>query len=239
MPIVLIPSRYNSSRFPGKSLAKINGLEMIVHVVKESIIAVGKENVYVVTDDDRIVDCVSGYGYQCIKNNLDAISGSDRIANAVVLFNSDLIVNVQGDEPLVKYTDILSVIEAKRDKIEYVINCFCYEKNDINNLNTPKVVTDGTSSDNLVYISRQPVPTGIIVYKRQIGIYAYWKEQLVAYYGAGSTKGVLESYENIEILRLLEYGVKIKMVQLTTHYQSVDVPEDIKKVEDIMNGVVK
>lgn len=239
MPIVFIPSRYNSSRFPGKSLAKINGLEMIIHVVKESIIAVGYDNVYVVTDDDRISDCVANYGYQSIKNSLDAVSGSDRVANAAMLFNCDLVVNVQGDEPLVKHTDILKVIEAKRKNIEHIINCYCYEKDNINNLNTPKVVTDGTSSDNLIYISRQAIPTGEKVYKRQIGIYAYWKEQLLKYYGAGREKGILEYYENVEILRLLEHCEKIKMINLTNQYQSVDVVEDIKKVEDIMNGVKK
>jgi 3-deoxy-manno-octulosonate cytidylyltransferase (CMP-KDO synthetase) len=84
-------------------------------------------------------------------------------------------------------------------------------------------------------MSRQAIPTGTKIYKRQVGIYAFWMYQLIEYYGAGHTKGFLEAHENIEILRLLELGVKVKMVQLKHAYQSVDVPGDIKKVEEIIN----
>jgi len=234
MPLILIPSRFNSSRFTGKPLAKICGKEMILHVAERCVQAVGHENVYVVTDDKRIESCVTGSGYRAILNSKDAICGTDRIANVASVFDHDLVVNVQGDEPLVDPEDIKKVIAAKRRHIGSVINCYCYEKGDINNPNTPKVVTDGALSDNLVYMSRQPIPTGCAIYKRQIGIYAFWMYQLVEYYGEKFSRGFLETHENIEILRFLEHRVKVKMIKLPGAYQSVDVPADIKKVEKII-----
>jgi len=233
---VIIPARYKSSRFEGKPLALINGKPMILHVAEKCSMAVGKENVYVATDDNRI-ECVAiNNGFKAVMTNIHHCCGSERVLEVSELIDSEIIINVQGDEPLLKPDDLIKVIEAKRNyyNIEYVVNCYCEDTENIENLNTPKVVID--KDNNLIYISRHPIKGNSSVYKKQVGIYAFYKNQLKKGFGwLEKEKHGLERYENIEILRLIENGMKVKMLKLDSKYQSVDVPEDIKKVEAILN----
>ena len=232
---VIIPARYKSTRFPGKSLVDINGKPMIIWVVELSCKAVGKENVFVATDDDRIATVIKDYGYNYIMTT-DCSSGTDRVAQASFQIDGDIILNVQGDEPLLNPSDIQKVIDEKIIYPNSVIKCMSkIDSNEAMNLNTIKVVTN--FDNDLIYMSRSPVPSTKLgvsnnTYK-QVCIYAFTKEELKRFYDLGITS--LESDEEIDILRFLELGMKVKMIETYEKNQSVDVPEDVNKVLEILN----
>jgi len=133
---VIIPARYKSTRFPGKSLIDINGKPMIIRVVEIACKAVGKENVFVATDDERISDVIEDYGYNYIMTT-DCPSGTDRVAQASRLMEADIVLNVQGDEPLLNPNDIERVIEHKKKHMDSVVNCMSkIDAEEANNVNT-------------------------------------------------------------------------------------------------------
>ncbi len=235
---VVIPSRYKSSRFPGKPLVDILGKPMVVRVADLSAKAVGKENVYVATDDNRIGDVVEEHGYNVIYTSEECLTGTDRVAEASFEIDADVIVNVQGDEALLDPDDIVKAVECKIE-IEGVVTCMAKltssEKPE--DLKTCKVVTN--LNGDLMYVSRNAIPsskTGIVksAYK-QICIYAFNKKQLKDYYDIGKKNGKtpVEASEDIEIIRFLEMGVKVKMVEVEGGTLAVDFPEDVKEVEKI------
>lgn len=227
---VIIPARYDSTRFPGKPLAAIKGKAMVCHCVDSAIAAVGNENVYVATDSVKIADAVC---CKVIMTPKECQCSSDRVAEAVRGIDTDVIIDLQGDEPLITSQDILNVIKMKRERQEYVINAYCMEKFDIENENTPKVITHGMYTDDLIYISRKAL--GGRIYKRQIGLYGFYKEQLLRLYGVNKARGSLEQLEDVHILRCIDHRQKVLMLKLKGRYQSVDVPEDVAKVEGILN----
>ena len=237
---VVIPSRYKSTRFPGKPLVDILGKPMVVRVADLSAIAAGKDNVYVATDDKRIGDEVESHGYNVIYTSEECLTGTDRVAEAALSLEAEIIVNVQGDEALLDSNDILKVVECKVDNKDAVVTCMAkltsFENPD--NLKTCKVVTN--LNDELMYVSRNAIPSsksGIVsgAYK-QVCVYAFNKEQLKLYHDRGKTIGKTpaESSEDIEIIRFLELGVKVKMVEVDGGTLAVDFPEDVKLVEKIL-----
>jgi len=233
---VVIPARYKSSRFPGKPLAKIKGKEMILWVAGIAEIAVGLENVYVATENEEIVDVVKSYGYKVILTSDSCLTGTDRVAEAAMEIDADIIINIQGDEPLLNPDDIKKVIEYKLHYPDHVINCMAnltkYE--DVKNKKIPKVITN--LEDELIYMSRNPIPgtkTGNgLNPKKQVCIYAFNREHLQKF--SSNNKTPLEAQEDIEIIRFLEMGQKVKMVMLDNVSHAVDYPEDIKIVEDLL-----
>lgn len=233
---VVIPARYKSSRFPGKPLAKIKGKEMILWVAGIAEIAVGLENVYVATENEEIVDVVKSYGYKVILTSDSCLTGTDRVAEAAMEIDADIIINIQGDEPLLNPDDIKKVIEYKLHYPDHVINCMAnltkYE--DVKNKKIPKVITN--LEDELIYMSRNPIPgtkTGNGSNpKKQVCIYAFNREHLQSF--SSNKKTPLEAQEDIEIIRFLEMGQKVKMVMLDNVSHAVDYPEDIKIVEDLL-----
>ena len=226
---VIIPARYKSTRFPGKSLIDINGKPMIIRVVEIACKAVGKENVFVATDDERISDVIEDYGYNYIMTT-DCPSGTDRVAQASRLIEADIVLNVQGDEPLLNPNDIERVIEHKKKHMDSVINCMSkIDSEEANNVNTIKVVTN--FNNDLIYMSRSPIPATKVglsdnTYK-QVCIYAFTKEQLEKFYKMKKT--LLELDEDIDILRFLEMGINVKMIETFGTTQAVDVPQDVDK----------
>ena len=232
---VIIPARYKSTRFPGKSLIDINGKPMIIRVVEIACKAVGKENVFVATDDERISDVIEDYGYNYIMTT-DCPSGTDRVAQASRLIEADIVLNVQGDEPLLNPNDIERVIEHKKKHMDSVINCMSkIDSEEANNVNTIKVVTN--FNNDLIYMSRSPIPATKVglsdnTYK-QVCIYAFTKEQLEKFYKMKKT--LLELDEDIDILRFLEMGINVKMVETFGTTQAVDVPQDVDKVVGLIN----
>lgn len=234
---VVIPARYKSSRFPGKPLAKIKGKEMIIRVAEIAEAAVGIQNVYIATENEEIVDVVKGYGYKVVLTSDSCLTGTDRVAEAALEIDADIIVNVQGDEPLLDPNDIKRVIKSKLEHPNYIINCQAYlnGKEDIADKKIPKVITN--LKNELMYCSRNPIPgtkegNGKRP-KKQVCIYAFSREHLKAFTQQGS-KTPLEEEEDIEINRFLELGYKVKMVEVNGNTLAVDYPEDIELVESLI-----
>jgi 3-deoxy-manno-octulosonate cytidylyltransferase (CMP-KDO synthetase) len=240
--VVMIPARYASSRYPGKPLVPLLGKPMILWVAELSARAVGTENVYVATEDRRIVEVVEAAGFQAVMTTDDALTGTDRLAQAAEQAEADLYINVQGDETLLDPADILKVRDAKLAHMDDVINGFSWisDAENPHSVNIPKVITN--ERDELVYMSRVVLPgfkdpkCAPARYKKQVCIYAFTREELAAFRGFGR-KSVLEYSEDIEILRFLEMGKTIRMVETKPGSLAVDVPEDVANVEAALRAV--
>lgn len=234
--VVIIPARFASSRYPGKPLVPLAGKAMILWVAELSARAVGRENVFVATEDSRISDLVAKAGYQSVMTSDNCLTGTDRLAEAAEKIAADIYINVQGDEPLVDPADILKVCVAKQEMMNSIVNGYCWmtSEEDPKSVNIPKVITN--EKDELVYMSRSALPGFKDVkcapgrYKKQVCIYAFTKEELISFKKFGR-KSTLEYSEDIEILRFLELGKKIQMVETRPGSLAVDVPEDVYQVE--------
>jgi 3-deoxy-manno-octulosonate cytidylyltransferase (CMP-KDO synthetase) len=233
--VVIIPARFSSSRYPGKPLVPLLGRPMILWVAELAAKAVGRDNVYVATDDERISQIVEDAGFSFVMTG-PAETGTDRIADAASEIKADIFINVQGDEPLVDPEDILRIRDAKLENPGKVINGFAWigEGEDPKSVNIPKVITN--EEDELVYMSRLPVPgfkdekNKPGRYKKQVCIYAFSQEELRRYREFGR-KSQLEKSEDIEILRFFELGVAVRMIKTKPGSLAVDVPGDVDKVE--------
>ncbi|MEJ6951191.1 3-deoxy-manno-octulosonate cytidylyltransferase [Natronospora cellulosivora (SeqCode)] len=234
--VAIIPARYASTRFPGKPLVKIKGKPMIEHVYKRVSDIEEINKVIVATDDQRIYNAVQKFSGEVLMTSSDLNSGTDRIAEVAKDLRADIIVNVQGDEPLIKqemvkeainpfYTDSNALMSTLKKKID--------DLSEIDNPNVVKVVTD--SNNNALYFSRSRIPYNRLNkanYYKHIGLYVYNREFLMKYSQMEQTK--LERIESLEQLRALENGYKIKVVETNYNSIGVDLPEDIIKVEKII-----
>jgi 3-deoxy-manno-octulosonate cytidylyltransferase (CMP-KDO synthetase) len=237
--VVLIPARFGSSRYPGKPLVNLLGKPMVLWVAELSAKSVGKDNVYVATEDQRIADVVTNAGFNSLMTSDNALTGTDRLAEAAAQIEADIYINVQGDEPLVDPLDILKVRDAKLDNMDSIVNGFSWisELEDPHSVNIPKVVTN--ERNQLVYMSRLAVPgfkdtkDAPERYKKQVCIYAFTREELESFSLFGR-KSELEKSEDIEILRFLEMDKTILLVETQPGSLAVDVPSDVVKVEKAM-----
>lgn len=242
--VIIIPARYESSRFPGKPLVSLLGKPMILWVAELSVKAVGKENVYVATDDVRISEVVQQAGYSFVMTSDSALTGTDRLAEAAQQIEADIYINVQGDEPIVDPVDICKVRDKKIECPNAIINAFCWisEEEDPESVNIPKVITN--EKDQLVYMSRKALPgykddkNAPLRYKKQVCIYAFTKDELIAFKVFGR-KSELEACEDIEILRFLEMDKPIFMVESSGGSLAVDIPDDVKQVEAALREIKK
>ena len=235
---VIIPARFNSSRFPGKPLIKLCGKEMILWVAEICSKAVDISNVFIATDDNRISNLVSKNGFQAILTSPDLLTGTDRVAEASKNLDYEIYVNVQGDEPLIDPIDILKAIELKSNYPESVINSYCSIplNENPNNLNIPKVVMK--ENNDLIYISRAKIPKSKNndedqIYKKQVCIYSYNNSDLDKFLSYGR-KSRTEKIEDIEILRFFELNINIKMFEASKSSLAIDVPEDVQRVENAL-----
>lgn len=236
---LLIPARYGSSRFPGKPLAPILGKPMIQHVYERASLAKGVSNIYVATDDLRIKEAVEAFGGQVIMTKAEVASGTDRIEDAISqlsLDDDDLVINIQGDQPLVDPISIEQLIALfEQHPGEFSMGTLGVEITDKTQLNDPKhvkVVFD--SNYNALYFSRACIPFGRDtkdhpVYKH-LGIYGYTKAFVTTF--AKLPLGHLEDLEKLEQLRALEHGHRIKIAISAFDSPSVDTPEDIRICEE-------
>ena len=231
--IAVIPARYDSTRFIGKSLCMIKGKTMIEHVyscVKKAKV----DEVLVATDDERIFGVVQKFGGKVVMTSKHHKSGTDRIAEAVKKLPYDFILNVQGDEPLIPYKALNKLIElAKKnpDKEMFTIVTPLKEIKDISlNPNIVKVVMDKNS--NALYFSRHSIPHRGKKYFRHIGVYLYTKKCLKKL--VSLKRGELEKSENLEQLRALENEIQIKVLKVNNMPPDVNVPEDINKILRLM-----
>lgn len=241
--VVVIPARYSSSRYPGKPLVKLLGKPMVLWVAELSARAVGQENVYVATEDQRIAKIVAEAGFQAIMTSDNCLTGTDRLAEASKQINADIYINVQGDEPLVNPEDIKKAINLKTQDVNTIYNGYCWlsDIEDPNSVNIPKVITN--EQDDLVYMSRKALPgfkdvkNQPVRFKKQVCIYAFTAQELEDFYTFGR-KSILEFSEDIEILRFFEWGQKIRMFETHEGSLAVDVPSDVPVVEDALKRLI-
>lgn len=242
--VALIPARLASTRFPTKPLAMILGKPMILWVAELTSKAVGHENTYIATDAKIIADVVRESGFNVVMTSPDALTGTDRIAEAIRKIEGDVFINVQGDEPMLDPASITKVVEASKKYPGAVVNGYApiSKDEDPANVNIPKCVI--ASDGRLLYMSRAAVPAYKSkekrpkVYYKQVCIYAFTREQLEAYAAAGK-KAPCEAPEDIEILRFLDMGYDIRMIELPGDTLAVDAPSDIIAVERAMEKMEK
>lgn len=229
---VVIPARYKSSRFPGKPLVKIAGVPMVVRVAAIGAKAFGAACTYVATDDVDIARAVEAAGYQYVMTDHDCATGTDRLVEAAEHIEADIIIDLQGDEPLVNPLDLREIAEYKACYPNHVINAMAAATpEEMASRKVVKVVVD--EEDVLLYASRAPVPAGkdgVQPGLKQVCIGAFDRRQLQWYRGA---KSRLEQLEDVEVLRFVEGGIPVKMMMATSTH-SVDVPEDVPIVEALL-----
>ncbi|MCB0338053.1 MAG: 3-deoxy-manno-octulosonate cytidylyltransferase [Bdellovibrionales bacterium] len=235
---VIIPARYKSTRLPGKPLVEILGKSLVRRVWEKCVEAVGPKCVYIATDDSRISQHCEEHGMQCILTPESCLTGTDRIWEASKVLETQLLINVQGDEPLLDPADITKVIEEAIQNPDTVICGMCEitDEKDFRSPTVPKVVCD--QNNFLLYMSRAAIPTSKALtfekaYK-QVCIYGLPKHKLEIF-GKHQAKTPIESIEDIELLRFIEMGHRIKMVEVSSSSVAVDVPEDVARVEGILS----
>ncbi len=233
--VAVIPARFRSSRFPGKPLVRIRGVPLILRVHARVATAFPADQIVVATDDQRIRDVCEAHQVRTVMTSTTCLTGTDRVCEAASALDADIIVNVQGDEPLIHGDDILAVLQAKRAHPDQVINAMCALPRDIDatSPNIPKVVArrDGQ----LVYMSRAPIPfahdrRAEPTFLRQVCIYAFSRRELELF-ASVRARTPLERAEDIEILRFVDLGVPVRMVTVRGASLAVDVPADVLRVE--------
>lgn len=234
---VVIPARYQSTRFPGKPLVDLNGKTMIQRVWERCCKAVPKEMVYIATDSEEISSEVKKFGGQVVMTSSGCITGTDRVAESNLNLDRDFLINVQGDEPLINPNDIKLVVKTYQDNPGVIVNCMSVIKSqeEFRSLTVPKVVT--TITGKLMYMSRAAVPGSKSdkfgkAYK-QVCIYAFSREHL-SFFFSQNKKTPVEESEDIEILRFLENDIPIQMVEVESSSMAVDTPCDADKVRKLL-----
>lgn len=236
--IIVIPARFNSSRFPGKPLKKINGTPMIKRVYDQCLKGFDGK-VIVATDDNRIDSYCKSNNINSIVTSTSCITGTDRVYQASLNHNVDFVINVQGDEPIFDPEDIKKFIsEVKKYNMEYEVFAGytgINDKKDYLSNQIPKILLNKKSE--LIYTSRSPIPGSknneFKKSNKQVCIYAYTINALKLF--CSEEKTPIEKIEDLELLRFIENDVKVKMVKLSNTSISVDNPEDLKKVEKFLN----
>jgi 3-deoxy-manno-octulosonate cytidylyltransferase (CMP-KDO synthetase) len=234
--LVVIPARFQSTRFPGKPLADLDGSPLIEHVWKRCCRAVDAMDVVVATDDERIAAVARDFGAIVEMTSSACLTGTDRVAEVASRHRADWYINVQGDEPFVDPAAIQKVIEAAKTAEEEVIAVNTMsaitEESEFRSATVPKAVTD--LRGRLLYMSRAAIPAdkhlGFQTAFRQVGLYAFRPSALVPYQ-PGAKKSPLEEIEDIEILRLLESGAHVRMVEVPASGIAVDTPEDLERAQ--------
>lgn len=235
--LCVIPARYASSRLPGKPLADIAGKPMIQWVYEQAKKANRPQETVVATDNQMVFAAVEGFGGKVVMTSAEHQSGTDRLAEVAAMYPKvDLIVNVQGDEPLIppEIIDLLvGAFDTDAEISMATLKCIMSEA-EYTNPAAVKVVTD--TRDNALYFSRAQIPyirnqTGVEVYKH-IGIYAYKRDFLLNF--ASMPQSILEKTESLEQLRALENGYKIKVLPVDYSVVGVDTPEDLEHVRKIL-----
>jgi 3-deoxy-manno-octulosonate cytidylyltransferase (CMP-KDO synthetase) len=237
--IGIIPARWASKRFEGKVLALIREKPMIQHVWERARNSECLDDLVIACDDDRVVFAATQFGAKTIMTSNACASGTDRIAEAIESLDGDIIVNIQGDEPLIDPVVIdtlaAALVEDPTCSIATAVKVLTSKK-ELKDPNVVKVVVDGEK--NALYFSRSPIPYNRdseeeAVYYKHLGIYSYRRDFLLSY--KILPKSNLEIVEQLEQLRALEFGYKIKTVITDVETIGVDTPEDIALVEKLLS----
>lgn len=240
--LAVIPARYASVRFPGKPLAAIAGQPMIQRVVERVRQARRVSRVVVATEDERIKAAVEKLGGEAVMTRADHRTGTDRVAEVAAHIQAAIYVNVQGDEPLIDPGTIDAVVGEMQEDEAIQIGTPCtaiLQPKDIMDPNVVKVVLD--FDGNGLYFSRAPVPWVrdssvkiAVKHWKHIGLYAFRRDALLEF--PTLPPGELERVEQLEQLRWLENGFRIRVVETDYDAVSVDVPADVERVERILSG---
>ncbi len=250
--VAIIPARYSSNRFPGKPLALIHGRPMIQHVVERALQVPLLSRVVVATDDGRIARAVREFGGEAVETRADHPTGTDRLAEAAELLGiseHDVVVNIQGDQPLFPADIVEQVARPLLDDPALPMATLIYKiirPEEIDDPNHVKTVFD--RQGRALYFSRSPIPfqrnpeeNGRPTYYKHLGFYAYRKGFLLSY--VALPEGEWERHEKLEQLRALEYGYTVRVVLTTYDSIEVDTPADLARVEQYIttmnqNGTV-
>jgi len=236
----VIPARFASTRFPGKVLSPIAGKTMLQHVHERASLSSYLTSVIIATDDDEVARVARKFGARVRMTRPDHLSGTDRVAEVASAETADLVVNIQGDEPLIDPAAIDAAILPMVHEPDLVMGTLkkrIENPREIADPNVVKVVTD--HAGDAIYFSRSPIPferdnAGSVPYFKHIGLYVYQREFLLAY--PALPVGPLETTERLEQLRALENGYGIRVVE--TEYESlgVDTPEDLARVSKLFDA---
>ena len=244
MPIAIIPSRYGSSRLQGKSLVPIAGKPMIQRVYEQAQKSVVVTDVWVATDDRRIVAAVEAFGGNALMTSDTCRSGTDRVAetaNSLRLATDDIIINIQGDQPVFdprSLDDLISPFDIDPGVAMSTLAFKIRNPREITDPKDVKVIFD--AKGNALYFSRAQIPfprdagTDTDYYKH-LGFYAYKKSFLDRFVTLPTSR--CEAVEKLEQLRALEYGYPIKVVVTRFDSPEIDLPEDIVRVEHLLTGI--
>lgn len=237
---LIIPARYQSTRFQGKPLADISGVPMIKRVFDQCSKAVNPSTIYVATDSKKIEDYCVSVNIQVVLTDDSCLTGTDRVAQAAEKLGGDVFINVQGDEPLFNPEDIKCLIqEVKRDpsKVYCGYTAIDSEQN-FRSLSVPKMVF--SSNGKLLYTSRSGIPgnkSGEFNFGyRQVCAYAFPMEALRKF-AEVKGKGALEDTEDLELLRFLEMDFPVYMLEMSNSSIPVDHPEDVALVENALKSL--
>jgi len=238
--IAVIPARWASTRLPGKVLADINGKPMIQHVWEGAKKAKFIDEVLIACDEPKVEEAARKFKAQTVMTSISHTSGTDRIAEAVKSFKADIVLNIQGDEPLVQpqMAEALAkaLLDDKKSVMSTVVKVMT-DDSELNNPNVVKVVID--HQGNALYFSRSPIPfnreqkpfAGLRYYKH-FGLYGYRRDFLMKFKDLPASG--LEQTEKLEQLRVLEAGYRIKTVTTTFDTVAVDTMEDLQRVREIL-----
>jgi 3-deoxy-manno-octulosonate cytidylyltransferase (CMP-KDO synthetase) len=242
---IIIPARYQSSRFPGKVLAPLAGRPMIQHVWERATAVPGVDRVVVATDDARVAAAAKHFGADVMMTSDACQSGTDRVAEAAASMSCEIIVNLQGDLPLIPPRLIVAARQPLLDDPSVAMSTLKRPMNrqeELRSSNTVKVVTD--RNGDALYFSRAPIPMARDarpgdalpsgVYFHHLGLYVYRKSFLTAF--AALPPGRLEQIEQLEQLRALEYGYRIRVVEVDEGTVEVNAPDDLVTAEAAYHG---
>ena len=237
----LIPARLNSTRLEKKLLKDLCGIPLIVRTYKNIVKTNLFNEVIVVTDSDEIIDVLVKNDIKFLKSKNEHKTGTDRIAEFSNEFKSDIIVNIQGDEPFINKNDLKKIIDVFNNDIDNKIDIVSLmislkSNNDIINPNNVKVIVD--KNNNSIYFSRNVIPFNRSNYKikyfKHVGIYAFRNSYLNEF--KNYIQSDLEKTEMIEAIRVIENGKKIKMIEIFNEHISIDTIDDFKIAESILNN---
>ena len=238
--LAVIPARFHSTRLPGKVLADIAGKPMIEHVYRRTAAAASVHAVLVATDDERILSAVRAFGGAAILTRSDHVSGTDRIAEAVRDLPCGVVVNVQGDEPLIEPETIDAAVAPLLADPSVEMATLSRPLTTLEEFRSPhvvKVVTD--LNENALYFSRAPIPATVsgrsvpaAAARAHVGLYVYRRQTLL--HLEASPPAALELEESLEQLRALAHGIRIRVVPTRHAAAGVDTPEDLERVRSMM-----
>jgi len=234
----VIPARYKSTRFEGKPLTLINRIPMIKRTYTQAKKSELLDELVVATEDTRILEYCESEGIPVIMTSDNCLTGTDRLAEVSKKLDFDLYVNIQGDEPVIDPNAISQIVDIYHqygnEYMVYNLYKIIDDMEEVNSRTIIKVIVN--EQDEVMYMSRLPVPfsnSGLIQqFKQQIPVYGFTKDALSIF--SNHKKTINEQYEDVELLRFVDLGYKIKMSETKVDSIAVDVPEDVKKVEKFL-----